>query len=462
MSEVARSEARSSELEISIIPEVAALATELTTLFKALGIPQQQYAVRVLLDKSTVSRILNGRRVAPQDFIDRLFLELERHLQVKVTDETKLQIRSMRMAALKKTNPGSYQLESLREELDRAHRAIKQLKRQQEALELLLDQRESAADEARREMAQLRADWIAEQQNSQNQNAELANRDERLQDEQQKLSEEIENLKRQLIQVTDFKRSAEQESARLAERLLEVERELAHRLEEIGDQSFTLTPEEAVAEILASYNEQRFHDAARTLSLSAAHFSAAEVVQLWFLIMERRRQLDAETLIRDALRFRSAEFCADIIESLLEQPSWSSHYDQTKNLSLSLSNSKSAIELDFLYERWKSGGPLYGILRHTLVSWAESAPPHLVAHRLQALKADRDTAILVRMLNAFGRRNMTDVVLLSEALLHVEMTDEYRTLFTRWRSAIPADSLGETEAAWRRMVKERNNEPFPT
>ncbi|MCB5165989.1 hypothetical protein LG634_14235 [Streptomyces bambusae] len=442
MSELARQAPRRSELEISAIPEVAALATELTTLFNALQIPQQQYAARVMLDKSTVSRFLNGRRVASQDFIDRLLGEVERHRRMIITGEARARIKTLRLAALRETDPASFQLENLREELDRSHRAIRILERQQEALELLLDQREAEAENTQREMVALRGLWVSEQQQNISERADLVTHNDRLKSERQKLHDEIQALKDQLSQVSDLKASAEERCCQLEERLLEAERALAKHLEEIGEQAFNLTPREVLDEITASERDGRQYDAARTLSLSAAHLSATDLPELWDLLREARRIQEAETLVRDSLRFRSAEFCAIITEALLTRG-----YSHRAMGGL-LAAYKSPEELDFLYDRWKVGGPPYGVLRHAMRTWAYLAPHPLVLERLLKLASDGDTTLTVRMLQACGTRDTSDVFALSDLLLALGMEREFVTLSETWIYRIPAKDYPKARAQW--------------
>ncbi|QJT03018.1 hypothetical protein G9272_24290 [Streptomyces asoensis] len=101
MGEGRRSAGRRSEIEVSTLPEVAALATELTLIFKSLDISQQQYAIRTNYDKSYVSRFLGGRRVATQEFIDRLLHEIGSHRQTSVTEETRARSSQLRNSALR-------------------------------------------------------------------------------------------------------------------------------------------------------------------------------------------------------------------------------------------------------------------------------------------------------------------------------------------------------------------------
>ncbi|MEU7297171.1 helix-turn-helix transcriptional regulator [Streptomyces exfoliatus] len=108
MTEVARTQGAqggASGIERGEVPEVAALGTVLTGLFTRLGIPQSQYAHRVHLDKSAVSRYLSGRRLAPQEFIDRLVREVEEHVGAPLQLEAKEAIRGQRLEALRVCNP---------------------------------------------------------------------------------------------------------------------------------------------------------------------------------------------------------------------------------------------------------------------------------------------------------------------------------------------------------------------
>ncbi|MEW2581786.1 hypothetical protein [Streptomyces virginiae] len=457
MSEISRSGARRSELEVSAIPEVAALATGLTTLFNGLGIPQQQYAARVTLDKSTVSRFLSGKRVATQDFVDRLLSELERHRRTKVTEETRAQIRGLRLAALKQTDPASFQLENLRDELDRSQRAIRILERQQEALELLLDQRETAAENAQREVQELRSIWIAEQQASESNAAQLASHNDRLKNERENLQEEIRQLKEQLAQVTKLKSGAEDRCARLEERLLEAERSLAKRIEEVGEQTFHLSPQEALDEMRQSEAERRYYDAARTLSLSAAHFSERDLSQLWDLLTNDNRRVDLQVLISDAIRFRSAEFCANITEDLLSRQNQYLEFDLKRMIGELLGTYKADEELDYLYSRWKTGGPPYGVLRYTFREWAKFAPARDVFLRIKNLANDSDTTLSVGIIYSYGTRDVVSVSRLSDMLLSDRRGDQFRTLLHRWFQSIPDGEMLTVGKEWKRLARVAEN-----
>ncbi|MFI8787117.1 hypothetical protein [Streptomyces sp. NPDC055105] len=441
------------ELEVSRVPEVAALATALATLFNGLEIPQQRYAVRVAMDKSTVSRYLNGRRVATQEFVDRLLVELERYKQVPITEETRIRIRRIRLEALKATDPQAFELEDLRDKIDSSQRIIRQYRRQQEALELLLDQKESAAHAANRQLDQLRSDWVAERIQSEVSILELSGQNMRHEEEQERLEGEICDLKEQIAQLSELQRKAEGRCRELEEKLTRAETKLAESLENARERDFPFTHEEIASQVEGFYEEQRFNDAARTLSLAAANFSDEEIVSLWKRVaLLRRRSLDSVRLLDDAIRFASAEEAARITEMALKESGASGWVNLIEMLAESLANSKSAAELRVLYDRWCNAGTEYGVLMRALVSWSEYAPIGQVFEFLELLRSNKDSSIEVRMLHAAGRRPVVDVVKLAEMHLRVELLDKARILSVRWHGTVPSWQAMSGEKEWRRAA----------
>ncbi|MFE7054571.1 hypothetical protein ACFVAO_05060 [Streptomyces californicus] len=325
-------------------------------------------------------------------------------------------------------------------------------------MELLLDDREAKADEARREMHELRSDWMSEQRYSEEAKAELSKRNAQMGNEQERLRAEIKELKEQLLELAHLKYETEQRCAQLEERLFEVERQLATHLDEIDDQSFSFTPKEVADEILQSYSEQRFYDAARTLSLAAAHFSAADVVELWKLIIEMRRYFDAELLVRDAIRFKSAELSADIVEDLLTQKIWPpGQFHACRELGANLAHSKSSAELGYLYNRWRGGGPVFGVLRFAFTFWSESADIQLAFPLLCQLKDDGDTVLMVRVLHILGQRNVADVIILADLLIDRDMNSECHALFYTWFAGLAIEDRAASLEKWQRAAHQTKN-----
>lgn len=256
--------------------------------------------------------------------------------------------------------------------------------------------------------------------------------------------------------LTRLKAEAEGRCAELEERIHQVEVELAERAEAASGSSFTLSPEEVVEEISVSYRDQRYHDAARTLTLAAAHFSESEIVALWGLLSRGlRRQFDAARLLDDAIRFRSAEFSANIVESILVVDS--SDYLTQQNLAASLSTSKSSEEFFYLYDRWKSGGPLYGVLRSALVAWTELMGATSVFLWLRKLTEENDTPIRIRILHLFGLRSADEVVKLVSKCVEWGMDEDIRILVSRWYSSIPPEDRAHQRDVWREAASKCEN-----
>ncbi|MFJ9099530.1 hypothetical protein ACIRJM_13725 [Streptomyces sp. NPDC102405] len=446
MTEVARPGGRRTEVEVSQLPEVAALATELTKLFKGLEIPQQQYAVRVAMDKSTVSRYLNGRRVPTQDFIDRLFVELERNRGAAITQEARLTIRRMRMIALKVTDPQTFELEDLRDQVDRSHRRIKQLMRQQEALELLLDHKEEDAKNYRDQLEILRSDWIVENREKEASALEVSIENERIKEEKKNLQQEIEELKDQLSELADQRIDAEERCAELEERLAQAEVALAEHLAKQPDSSFPFTPTDLAHITFEAYSEERFHDAARMLSLAAVHFSPTEIANL-FERIRHKRPVDSIRLLDDAIRFGSINSSASIAEAVVparsSRTSWL-YGNIPELLAASLANSKSTAEFKQLHDLWGNGGPYYPILRKSLVLWSEHADPGAVFNILTMLRKRKDTTNAVHVLHKCGERSEVDVAELVHLHTAAELSDDASILIYLWASLnLPGDPTSE-------------------
>ncbi|WP_370415471.1 helix-turn-helix domain-containing protein [Streptomyces fradiae] len=206
MTEVARARVNTSEIERGVVPEVAELGNVLRELFNKLGISQSQYAHRVHLDKSVVSRFLSGRRLASQEFIDRLFSEVEAHLGAPVKLEAKEVVKAQRLKALSVTDPDEFRLEKLRGELARSRRDAERADRNVEALHALLEKKEAEARAATDELDRLRLDWGAE----------------------------IAALRQDLADAEDLRRDAERRGEELREEVLRLEGELSRRNPEGG------------------------------------------------------------------------------------------------------------------------------------------------------------------------------------------------------------------------------------
>ncbi|MET9495083.1 hypothetical protein [Streptomyces sp. NPDC006552] len=215
----------SGAVERGDVAEVVALGNALTELFNGLGVSQNAYAVRIHRDKSTVSRFLRGKKVAPLDFVDRLVREVEQRRGTRLKPEVRKRIDQLRLAAVKETDPAAYELETLRTEMERSQREVDRLARQQEALHVLLERREEEIRAVQGELTQIQEDW----------RDEVALRVRREEDavgsehERTGLAEEVARLRADLVEATALRADAERRCEDLERRVREMEEELAAR-----------------------------------------------------------------------------------------------------------------------------------------------------------------------------------------------------------------------------------------
>ncbi|MFJ5078609.1 helix-turn-helix domain-containing protein [Streptomyces sp. NPDC088553] len=288
MTEVARTQGSSSEIERGGVAEVAALGTVLTELFRRLGVTQTQYAHRVHLDKSAVSRYLSGRRLAPQEFVDRLVSEVEEHLGAPLRAEAKEALRSRRLEALRVCNPDEFQLESLRGELARSRRDTRRAERNIEALQTLLEVKEGEVRRLADDLTRLRLDWGAER-------ADPA--------PTYDLLREIARLRQDLEDAEHLRAEAERHGEELRDQVLRLEEELSRRSSSTG-----AVPLAAFKDQLAElWGEENFPEASRDLTEAAWSRPLDEVTELLNWVKETAGLTPAVTFVADVARLRPLE-----------------------------------------------------------------------------------------------------------------------------------------------------------
>ncbi|MFH8628090.1 helix-turn-helix domain-containing protein [Streptomyces vietnamensis] len=287
MTEVARTRGSSSEIERGEVPEVAALGNVLKELFTRLGISQNQYAYRVHLDKSAVSRYLSGRRVAPQDFIDRLVQEIEDHLGAPLQLEAKEALRGRRLEALRVCSPDEFRLEGLRDELARSRRDTERAHRNIEALNALLDKKEAEARDVADDLTRLRLDWGAER-------SALARA-------REDLLRQVARLRQDLQDAEALRAEAERQTRELRDHVLDLEEELSRSA--VGDLPLDMLK----SRLLAMWEEERFPEAARELTEAAWSRPVGEVIELSDWLEECGAAMTPETFVADAGRLRPLE-----------------------------------------------------------------------------------------------------------------------------------------------------------
>ncbi|MEU3746415.1 MULTISPECIES: hypothetical protein [Streptomyces] len=284
---MARTQGTSSEVERGEVAEVAALGNVLTGLFNRLGIPQTQYAHRVHLDKSAVSRYLSGRRLAPQEFVDRLVREVEEHVGAPLQPEAKEAIRNQRLEALRVCNPAEFRLESLRGELDRSRRDTERAHRNIEALHALLERKESEVRHAAEDLTRVRLDWGAERT--------AAVR------AQEDLLRQVLRLRQDLHDAERLRADAEHQSRELRDQVLRLEEELSRR-SVAGAGNLPLAALQA--QLAAMWEEGNTPEAARELTEAAWSRPLGEVTLLLGWLEKRGAVTTDETFVADVARLR--------------------------------------------------------------------------------------------------------------------------------------------------------------
>ncbi|WP_143668867.1 MULTISPECIES: helix-turn-helix domain-containing protein [unclassified Streptomyces] len=283
------------------MPELAELGTMLRDLFNTLGISQRQYAKRISVHPSVVSRAFGGQRMPTKHFIEQLISEVESERGGFVTPEARDAIRVKWLMALKETDPAEFQLESLRGELARSRRDTERANRNVEALHLLLQQREAQVHDAAADLAQLRLDWSAERAEAAGGRIELRREQETLSASREALLREIEQLKKDLREAERLRSEAEAHSGELRERVLLLEAELAERGAVGG-----IPLEVFKSQLLRMWEEENFPEASRDLTEAAWSRPLDEVLDLMAWLSGRRDREQVSALVSDAGRLRPA------------------------------------------------------------------------------------------------------------------------------------------------------------
>ncbi|MFE5596823.1 helix-turn-helix domain-containing protein [Streptomyces sp. NPDC056549] len=289
MTEVARTQGSSAEIERGEVAEVAALGNVLKELFTRLGISQSQYAYRVHLDKSAVSRYLTGRRIAPQGFIDRLVQEVEDHLGTPLQLEARQALRARRLEALRVCDPDEFRLEGLRDELARSRRDTERAHRNIEALNALLDRKEAEARDVADDLTRLRLDWGAER-------TALAGA-------REDLLRQVERLREDLRDAEHLREEADRHGAELRATVLRLEEELSRRRPATGPEDVPL--DVFKERIRWMWEQEDLPDAARSLTEAAWSRPLEDVAEL--LRWLRETGAAPETFAADVARLRPLE-----------------------------------------------------------------------------------------------------------------------------------------------------------
>ncbi|MFJ4192080.1 PAS domain S-box protein [Kitasatospora sp. NPDC089509] len=207
-------------------PEVEALADFLGQLFASLATSLTRYAARVKRDKGSVSRYLNGRRIAPEDFVDELLTQVAEFTGNPVTDDVRVQAYQLRLEALRVRNPTQHELEQLRESLGAAERELQRANVRERALLEAVVAAQERATQAEQRYRQLESDWATVRYTSGSAELDIYTPPEgadELRSEIRDLKTELEALRSELSRAQTLKLTAEEQCVQLESRLLAAE-----------------------------------------------------------------------------------------------------------------------------------------------------------------------------------------------------------------------------------------------
>ncbi|MET8630742.1 PAS domain S-box protein [Kitasatospora sp. NPDC004669] len=207
-------------------PEVEAFADFLTQLFTTLATSLTRYAARVKRDKGSVSRYLNGRRIAPEDFVEELLIQVAEFTGNPVTDDVRVQAYQLRLEALRVRNPTQHELEQLRESLGAAERELQRANVRERALLEAVVVAQERATQAEQRYRQLESDWATVRYTSGSAELDIYTPPEgadELRSEIRDLKTELEALRSELSRAQALKLTAEEQCVQLESRLLAAE-----------------------------------------------------------------------------------------------------------------------------------------------------------------------------------------------------------------------------------------------
>ncbi|WP_149038191.1 hypothetical protein [Kitasatospora sp. MBT63] len=401
MANPARSLARRSEVEVSRLAEVAEFARHLSMLFKELGIPQRQYAARVIMDETVVSRYLNGKRVATQDFLDRLIKEVDRHRKANMQEAAVAHLKRLRLSALSVVDPEAFEMEQLREQIDVSHREIRRLLRHQEALIDLLEKRESQAEKAEQKFAELEADWITERLEVRSTEIQLRSDRDRLNDECGRLRDEILSLRGQLESVRNLRTESEERCKRLENELEAAELALAEKQAAILEESIeVLSLEDLKEEVTRARQESRLSEVAQKLVLASGRYSIEDLLSLASWLRLTKQNALCGMVLSDAARFRPADFLLDLIESVEGSTTLGMNF--ALPIASSIGTLRSQDEVLLLHSRLWMKPKLFRAVQEMISTWILSVSPDVAAEFISSARSLGDSRLVASLLFDVG------------------------------------------------------------
>ncbi|TMR07373.1 hypothetical protein ETD83_01100 [Actinomadura soli] len=146
-------------LSADLSPEVATWARELRTIWTAAGMTINRFAGRYPVDKGTLSRYLNGKRVPRDQWFLNTLLAIQAEQGKEVSQEVRDHLTELHLEALKVAHPHEYRVRVVSEELELALVGQHEAERYARALEEQLAERIRQVEELTDQHGRLRAAW---------------------------------------------------------------------------------------------------------------------------------------------------------------------------------------------------------------------------------------------------------------------------------------------------------------
>ncbi|MFB4304309.1 hypothetical protein [Actinomadura sp. NTSP31] len=196
---------RFAPLSPGLSPAVAAWTRELRTVWSAADMSINRFAGRYPVDKGTLSRYLNGKRV-PRDqwFLNTLLAVLAEQGRA-VSQPVRDHLIGLQLEALQVAHPHEYKVRRVSDELELAHVGWQEAQRYARSLEEQLADRIRQIEELTDQNGQLRAAWDADRVT--------------VEAEKHRLEQEISDLNRQLQQACQRSAQAEERCEQLEKAL---------------------------------------------------------------------------------------------------------------------------------------------------------------------------------------------------------------------------------------------------
>uniref|UniRef100_A0AAU2JQC4 Uncharacterized protein n=1 Tax=Streptomyces sp. NBC_00049 TaxID=2903617 RepID=A0AAU2JQC4_9ACTN len=200
-------------------PEARALAAHLRDLFHPLETSVRRFATRCHSDAGTVSRYLNGTRIPPWAFVRVLLAEVGAARQQPLRGEVLDHTRKLHRAALRVSNRGLYELQTLQDQLEQADREQRQAGIREQALLEALQARQQRIADLEITLHEIEGAGAARQAEQRELVLLLEGRDETAREEIERLREEVDELRNQLAAARELVEAAEERCVTLESQL---------------------------------------------------------------------------------------------------------------------------------------------------------------------------------------------------------------------------------------------------